>query len=539
MLIEIKCNQFKTQPKQFFPGLNVVVGSDDGGNSIGKSTFLMIVDFVFGGSDYIEKSIDVQANVGEQDICFAFKFNEETTYFCRNTLEKNYVYICNEAYEKKQRISLDEYLSFLKNQYKLNYCGLSFRNETSRFFRIYGRENLQEKKPLHLFHAESEQKCVDSLLKLFDKYDKINEAAIQCNELENKKKAIDQAGKYNLIIKINEREYKNNLKTLKELKEKIAKILNEVDAGIKDANSTITDEILHLKQDLSRLRISRSRNIHEKNKLCQCSQSKMTEVQLQQLKEFFPNVDLTKINEYEQFHEDIKNILNDEIKKETNRYSIIIDELTSAIEDIEKEIRERSEIKSLSQNILLQLVGLQKKEEELERENEFFEKFKAIKKSILDLKEYISNIKRGSLDEIETQINIKMESLNDFIYGGNNKAPILKLNDSSYRFTTPDDTGTGTSYKSMIVYDLSVLELSALPVLVHDSFLLKQIQDTAIENILELYEQAGKQIFISIDKVGSLTEKAIQIIKKDNVLTLYPNGGELFGRSWNKKESVQ
>lgn len=90
----------------------------------------------------------------------------------------------------------------------------------------------------------------------------------------------------------------------------------------------------------------------------------------------------------------------------------------------------------------------------------------------------------------------------------------------------------------MLVYDLAILELSALPLLIHDSFLLKQIQDKAVEKILELYEQAGKQIFISIDKVSSLTLKAVQIIKKAKILTLYPNGGELFGRCWNKKKTV-
>ena len=55
------------------------------------------------------------------------------------------------------------------------------------------------------------------------------------------------------------------------------------------------------------------------------------------------------------------------------------------------------------------------------------------------------------------------------IYNGQNKAPIISFGDSNYSFTTPDDTGTGTSYKSMIVYDLAVLSLTGLPILVHDS----------------------------------------------------------------------
>ena len=36
-------------------GLNTVMGSSNGSNSIGKSTFLMIIDFAFGGDDYVEK----------------------------------------------------------------------------------------------------------------------------------------------------------------------------------------------------------------------------------------------------------------------------------------------------------------------------------------------------------------------------------------------------------------------------------------------------------------------------------------------------
>lgn len=39
MLIEIKCDKFKEQPQGFSAGLNVIVGSDDGGNSIGNRLF--------------------------------------------------------------------------------------------------------------------------------------------------------------------------------------------------------------------------------------------------------------------------------------------------------------------------------------------------------------------------------------------------------------------------------------------------------------------------------------------------------------------
>ena len=51
MLTEIQCDKFIKygQPRgkiHFHKGLNAIIGDDNGSNSIGKSTFLMILDFV-------------------------------------------------------------------------------------------------------------------------------------------------------------------------------------------------------------------------------------------------------------------------------------------------------------------------------------------------------------------------------------------------------------------------------------------------------------------------------------------------------------
>lgn len=49
MLKEIRCDAFRTfegkkrEPITFFEGLNVVLGSNSGTNSIGKSTFLKLL----------------------------------------------------------------------------------------------------------------------------------------------------------------------------------------------------------------------------------------------------------------------------------------------------------------------------------------------------------------------------------------------------------------------------------------------------------------------------------------------------------------
>ncbi len=58
MLTEMTSPVFKEKGKErppirFKGGLNVVLGKEDGENSIGKSSALLAIDFVFGGDTYL------------------------------------------------------------------------------------------------------------------------------------------------------------------------------------------------------------------------------------------------------------------------------------------------------------------------------------------------------------------------------------------------------------------------------------------------------------------------------------------------------
>ena len=55
-----------------------------------------------------------------------------------------------------------------------------------------------------------------------------------------------------------------------------------------------------------------------------------------------------------------------------------------------------------------------------------------------------------------------------------------------------------------------MLELTRLPVIAHDSVMLKHIEDDAIEKIVELYASTPKQVFIAMDK-GFFAEEGIEI----------------------------
>ena len=89
-----------------------------------------------------------------------------------------------------------------------------------------------------------------------------------------------------------------------------------------------------------------------------------------------------------------------------------------------------------------------------------------------------------------------------------------------------------TAFFGGISFIYTRLGLTKLPILVHDSVVLKQISDDAIERIIELYSSCGKQVIIALDKQDSYSEKTGQLLSESAVLNLGNTGKELFGRSW-------
>lgn len=72
--------------------------------------------------------------------------------------------------------------------------------------------------------------------------------------------------------------------------------------------------------------------------------------------------------------------------------------------------------------------------------------------------------------------------------------------------------------------------------MIHDTILFKNIAVDVLEKIVYQYSQfKNKQIFISFDNLSNYSQEAMEILVSNRVLSLAPNGNELFGFSWNKK----
>lgn len=537
MLYEIICEEFKQKRVEFHAGLNTVLGDDLGSNSIGKSTFLMIIDFVFGGKDYVMLSSDVQKEIGNHLIKYCFVFNGIRYFFSRSTDDFENVNECDKEYKVKMVIPRDSYCTFLKDMYKISLEGISFRDIVGRYSRIYGKQNLDEKHPLHRVHNEKAGEPTNALLKLFDLYRFIEELDRLLKRKESELDAYKKAQKYQYISSIGKRKYNENVKELELLYNERAQLSKDLDENLLDLDSVKTDELLKLKNELSIARRHRSRfysrlrmvnlNINENVKL---KSEKFEDLQF-----FFPNVTIKNISEIEQFHKEIGLVLKSELKQKKSELEGLIAVVQSHIDDLEKSIKEISQSSNLSKVILMKHSNIQKQIETLENENKSFEKLDSLTEAKIDTKQRRDSMKLEQLQNLQITINAKMLEINDLIYSEKKKPPTILFNNNQYTFSTMDDTGTGTSYKSMIVYDLSILKLTQLPILIHDSIVLKQISDIAIEKIFSIYNTVDKQIFISFDKISAYTLQSRKILKATKVLELSV-GNELFGRSWNDKK---
>ena len=143
---------------------------------------------------------------------------------------------------------------------------------------------------------------------------------------------------------------------------------------------------------------------------------------------------------------------------------------------------------------------------------------------------------KTSLIEVQNIVNGKISEINRNFYAGQRQAPNIRLSElNKYYFTIPDDEGTGSSQRALIMFDIAVLMTSQLPLLAHDSVISKQIEDYSIQEIIKLYNTIkGKQIFMVYDGNKNLDQSAQAIINQASRVTLGADSQSLFGVDFSK-----
>ncbi|WP_238991655.1 DUF2326 domain-containing protein [Streptococcus uberis] len=546
MLIEMKSPAFKERGKErppitFKEGLNVVLGKDDGAMSIGKSSTLLAIDFVFGGSTYIKS--DGVKKEGHHTIFFTFKFNGTEYHFARNTGEADTIFICDKNYDfTGNSYTKAEFVDWLKKQYDIDFVGLSFRTALSSFFRVYGKKNTDELNPLQGVPGQNMEKSITSILTLFNRYQAIEEFKDSVTEHKKKLDAFKDARKYHFISNLvgGNKKYEENLATIRSLELQLGTLMEEAEKGhseedieknkqkaaLTTAKLNIESEIQSKEMKLRLVNMSLEYGLYP------------TEADMAALQEFFPNVNLRKLYEVEQYHQKLAKILGAQFADERAAIEADIATLQEQLQTVKIQIKELGFVGNLSKEFLDRHSELKGEIDALKTQNQAYLTLKELQAAKAKADEALKKSIEDILVEIENELNTKMKEINDSLFSTPRKPPHIHFNKhASYKFETPDDTGTGSNFKGMIVYDLAVLLCTALPALAHDSLLFKNLEKDVEDGLIRIYDSTDKQVFIAYDKQGDCRPDTRETLERNARIRLSTDGCELYGRSWNKEEN--
>ena len=548
MLIEMSSPVFiekgKVRPPiRFKEGLNVILGKEDGENSIGKSSAMLAIDFVFGGNSYL--SGDGVKHIGDHTIFFAYLFDGKKHYFARNTSDPSNVFICTEAYELTGVVwTKDEFCDWLKAKYHIDFSGLSFRVTLSSFFRVYGKENTDERKPLHGTPGQNMQGAIEMLVKLFDRYQEIESFTQRQTDQKKRLEAFRSARNFNFIPSMvgGKTQYEENVVLIGELEQQMATLtVEQADAYTNEdieksrMKAQLVGDRIRLETDIQFLQ----RRLKLVDMSLECGLYP-TEADFDSLQRFFPDVNLRKLYEVEKYHQKLARILDEQFTVERDSIEGEIAELQERVHAIQEQISSMGFVGNISKEFLDKHSEIKGRIDALKAQNAAYLTLTELQDAKKRADELLRSAIESILADIQREMNDKMKEFNDTLFTEPRKAPRLVFSAyNSYRFDTPDDTGTGSNYKGMVIYDLSVLFLTALPAIAHDSLILKNIGDGAIDGIMRIYSQSTKQIFIAFDKQDAYTPATQQIIVDNTVLRLSDHNCELYGQAWNKEEKTE
>jgi len=546
MLTQIRCDKFldEYQIIDFNAGLNTVLGSTGGNNAIGKSTFLQIIDYAFGGEEYSKSYLrDIKAHVGDHTIFFTFEFPAQPPlYFFRVASNPTKVFQCDKAGHLIEELDLEAYCKKLFEEYAIGIANLKFDEICAHFFRIYGRENTLEQYPLQVTPKESHEKAVDFLILLFGGNAILAQLKLMEEQLGVKASHLWSRQR----TQVDMEKYEANEETIHSLEARLEELIHdneEAQMSFFGFDEKSREKINAAQKELRSLLTRRDYLQSQVRMLSENISVKKqdSEDDYQALLQYFPEADLKVFSDISNFHRKIRQILNDQLRQEIDRISPIIERCEKDIERLKEKIKTTGVAKAMSSQIIAQCVQISKSIDRLKEKNDEIIRLKEQQEARTLAERKLQDLftqQKNKLADIVTSINDTMRSINGIVTEDKEKEPTLAISDSKdITFGTQGNTSEGTAFKSLVLYDLSILTLCPIPALIHDSNILKRISDVHLEHILEQYIASQKQVFIAFDKANSTTAVAHDILEETAVIRL-TDGKELFGKSWSKIDST-
>ena len=434
MLYEIQCDRFISNgqprpPIRFNSGLNVVLGGRNADNSVGKSTFMLIIDFAFGGETYAKSQTAL--HIGNHLIKFAFKFAETLYYFSRDVVNANTVNVCDANYNVQSTLSIDNFRKKLRELYNITLRNGSFRGIVGPYFRIAEIENHNSLKPLHAFPSQKTIDAIVALEKLFDEYWHIEEYKDVLKKREEKLKAHNAARKQALLPNsvTTKTAYKRNTTEIERLEKELEELTLQTDRDLSKENTEEADQVSEIKGKITALKRKRTmlQSRLDAVKLNVSGGIRYVQGEFLELQEFFPDVNIRKIAEIEAFHEKLIVILKQQMEDEILRLSTLVAAATDEIQVLEEEQRSHGSLAAMSKAFLDKFSHYRQQIDTLRNQNKAYDDAKTFADDIKAAKQALKDAEDTILRNIESMINSQMTRYNDFVYNQTRKAPEINL----------------------------------------------------------------------------------------------------------------
>ncbi|QXR34718.1 DUF2326 domain-containing protein [Alcaligenes aquatilis] len=539
MLKEIQCIHFNHAKISFHPGLNIILGDDDAKNSIGKSTVLMVIDFVLGGRSLLKDDSGAIRELGQHHYDFSFQFGQASLYFSRATDSPDIVHVCDNNYARYSELSLEDYRSELKRLYELDGLEGSFRSILNPFSRIWRKGGLEPDQPFAAVAKESSAASISRLIDLFERSPDIADERAVLEEQKKRSTLVKNSMSANIIPKITRARYAENAKTITENLGQIDKLKQGLGGAINLYESLFDEDLQEKQQRKNKLHKQRT-ELQNKIRRLERQIAGITPrlaANIALVAEFFPTVDMLRLEEVETFHQKIGSIVKKELKNELDIAMTEVAATAKEIAEIDFDIQVALHDKGMPDDVFTRVFDLKEMTDRAVEENKHFEQKIKLDEMIRFSKQRLESIYIEIFLDIENKINQKLKAFNRVVYGPSRASSQLRIKSaSSYQFTSPADTGTGKSYAGLIGFDLAMISLTKLPLFIHDSMIYKNVEVPAIRRILRILSAINaKQVFLSFDEAKKYGPAVEKLLEKFTVLKLSHND-LLYTKDWRDQK---
>lgn len=437
-------------------------------------------------------------------------------------------------------MTLDAFTGFVATQYGLEEAGISLRSAVSSFMRIWQRKNADVDHPLRAFAQETQSNGVKRLLQLCGQYRKLEDYVAASDDAKRQLDLFNAAGRYYDFPRAHTiSEVKNNLQRIAEMETQRDQAGQRAGLSAKDytpAQQAAIDEVQSQREPLQRRLSQINRQLNQIRRTKGLDKDLSLTNKFDTLAEFFPTADIAHIDDIEDFHRQIREVLQGQFTKETKELESERERLIHAIDQYSQRLKQLSVAPSASAADIRAYGELDRRIRALYAANKAYEEELALKERKRHAAQELKDNSEAILQQVEDSVNEVMERIDGEITSEERTSPKITIHSvDKYSYEIADDSGTGSTQRGLISFDLALLENSLLPAVAHDSMLVQPIEDQSFDGIVRVYARQRKQVFMAIDKISRYSPQTQKTLQDTTFIHLEP-GRELFGRSWSKKK---